>query len=310
MAAKSSTEAGTISRRLPSPISTRAPSRKRRQPGGHAFALDGKRILRGLAVVRNRPGRAHDRLIAGAAAEIALQRLLDGRDRRLGRAHPQRIERHHEARRAEAALRAVEVDHRLLHRMQLAGFAAQMLDRHDMAAVERAEEADAGVDALIDELAAGELADQHGAGAAIALRAAFLGAAQRTAQPQIVEQRLVRADVGSATSSPLRMKRSSVRTFGFAMLSFPCRSNSRRARPAAAHDSAWPPPCRSGSGSGRGTRVRQGTPCRAQIVARGEDELVLAGREARRPASNGASQRPSSLVTAAFRCVRRSPEMR
>ena len=63
---------------------------------------------------------AHDRLIAGAAAEIALQRLLDRRVGRIGRPHPQPIERHDEARRAEAALRAVEVDHRLLHRMQRA----------------------------------------------------------------------------------------------------------------------------------------------------------------------------------------------
>jgi hypothetical protein len=75
----------------------------------------------------------------------------------------------------------MEVDHRLLHRMQFSGFAAEMLHGHDMAAVERAEEADAGVDAFVDELSAGELADQHCAGAAVALRAAFLGAAQRPA---------------------------------------------------------------------------------------------------------------------------------
>ena len=88
----------------------------------------------------------------------------------------------------------MEIDHRLLHRMQRAVRAAQMLDGDDMAAVERAEEADAGIDAFIDQLAAGQPADQHRAGAAIALGAAFLGAAQRAAQPQIVEQRLVRRD--------------------------------------------------------------------------------------------------------------------
>ena len=90
----------------------------------------------------------------------------------------------------------MEVDHRLLHRMQFSGFAAEVLDRHDMAAVERAEEADAGVDAFVDELAGDELADQHSAGAAIALRAAFLGPAQRAAQPQIVEQRLAGSEIG------------------------------------------------------------------------------------------------------------------
>ena len=47
----------------------------------------------------------------------------------------------------------MEIDHRLLHRMRAAILAREMLDRHDMAAVERADEADAGVDAFIDELA-------------------------------------------------------------------------------------------------------------------------------------------------------------
>ena len=151
---------------------------ERLQPGGHAFALGRQRILLGSAIARNRLCGAHDRLIAGAAAEIALQRLLDGRDGRIGRPHPQSVERHDEARRAEAALRAVEIDHRLLHGMQLASLAAQMFHRHHMAAVERTEKADAGIDAFIDEPARRKLAHQHGAGSAIALRAAFLGAAQ------------------------------------------------------------------------------------------------------------------------------------
>jgi len=38
-------------------------------------------------------------------------------------------QRHHEARRAEAALRAVAVNHRLLHRMQLVAF-GQIIDGH------------------------------------------------------------------------------------------------------------------------------------------------------------------------------------
>jgi hypothetical protein len=43
--------------------------------------------------------------------------------------------------------RAVMIDHRLLHRMQRPVGRAQMLDGHHMRAVERADEADAGVDA-------------------------------------------------------------------------------------------------------------------------------------------------------------------
>ena len=89
----------------------------------------------------------------------------------------------------------MEIDHRLLHRVQPALFAAQMLDGDDMGAVERAEEADAGVDPLIGEFAAGELPDQHRAGAAIALGAAFLGAAQRTVEAQPVEQGRIGRDI-------------------------------------------------------------------------------------------------------------------
>ena len=41
------------------------------------------------------------------------------------------------------------IHHRLLHRMQLAIARGDMLDRHDMTAVERAHEANAGIDAIL-----------------------------------------------------------------------------------------------------------------------------------------------------------------
>ena len=69
---------------------------------------------------------------ARAAAKVSLQRLLDLSVIRLRAPHPQRVERHDEARRAEAALRAVEVDHRLLHRVQLAVTGCEKLDRYDV----------------------------------------------------------------------------------------------------------------------------------------------------------------------------------
>ena len=69
------------------------------------------------------------------------------------------------------------VHHRLLHRMQHA-VPRQMLDRHHVAEVHRRQQADAGVHRLVDQLAPGAPADQHGAGAAVALGAALLGAAQ------------------------------------------------------------------------------------------------------------------------------------
>ncbi len=78
--------------------------------------------------------------------------------------------------------------------MQLAIGAAQMLDRHDMAAIQRTHEADAGIDAFVNELAVGNLADQHRARTAIAFAATFLGATQLGGQPQIVEQRFGRGN--------------------------------------------------------------------------------------------------------------------
>lgn len=71
----------------------------------------------------------------------------------------------------------MEIDHRLLDRMQLAGLTTQMFHRHDMRAVQRTEEADTGIYAFIDQAAGRKSADQNGAGTAIAFGAAFLGAA-------------------------------------------------------------------------------------------------------------------------------------
>ena len=74
--------------------------------------------------------------------------------------------------------------------MQLAVAGGDMLDRHDMTAVKRAHETDAGIDALIDEAAGGgEAADQHRAGAAVAFGAAFLGAGAAGVLTQPFQQR-------------------------------------------------------------------------------------------------------------------------
>src|SRR5690606_9567471 len=82
------------------------------------------------------------------------------------------------------------------YRMQAAVRPFQVFDGDNMAAVERGEEADAGIDALIDEVAAGKPADEHGAGAAVAFCAPFLRAGQTALETQIVEQRAVRPHVG------------------------------------------------------------------------------------------------------------------
>src|SRR5690606_18073318 len=87
----------------------------------------------------------------------------------------QREQGHHEARRAEAALRAVALDHGLLYGMERAVGAAQVLDRDQLPAVALRHEQDAGVDRAVADPLAVELAEHHGAGAAVALGAAFLG---------------------------------------------------------------------------------------------------------------------------------------
>ena len=86
------------------------------------------------------------------------------------------------------------VDHGLLHGMQRSVLRRQVLDRHHMGGVQRADEADAGIDRFILKFAADEPPDQHGAGTAIALGAAFLGARQPALQAQEVEQRLGRIE--------------------------------------------------------------------------------------------------------------------
>ena len=61
-----------------------------------------------------------------------------------------------------------------------------------MAAIKRADETDAGVDRFIFQLAIQQAANQHGAGAAVAFGATFLGAAQIAVKPQEIEQGLDR----------------------------------------------------------------------------------------------------------------------
>src|SRR5690606_20044915 len=142
------------------------------------------------------PRGAQDCFIAGAAAEIALKRLLDLRVGRFRITHPERIERHHETRSAEAALRAVEINHGLLDGVQFAVVSTQMLDRHHMAAIERAETSDARIDAFVDQFAVEKPSDQHRAGAAIPFGAALLGTAQRPPQAQEIQERFLRPAFG------------------------------------------------------------------------------------------------------------------
>jgi hypothetical protein len=81
----------------------------------------------------------------------------------------------------------VLLDHRPLHGVELA-IAREILDRRDAAAVDRGEQPDAGADRLVDESAVAPPGEEHGAGAAIPLVAALLGAGPTFPPAQPVEQ--------------------------------------------------------------------------------------------------------------------------
>ena len=99
--------------------------------------------------VRHAPARLHDRAVAGAAAEIAGERLMNEGVVRAFAAVVESEHRHHETRRAEAALGRIGVDHRLLHRMERAVRRRQTLDRQHGAIVDLRQHHQAGIDGAI-----------------------------------------------------------------------------------------------------------------------------------------------------------------
>jgi hypothetical protein len=94
--------------------------------------------------------------------------------------------RHGDARRAEAALGGITLGQQVLHRMRRAVGAAQSLHRTDRHPMQLAEHRQTGIDRRAVAL---RLFQHHGAGAAIAFRAAFLRAGQRRRAAQPVQQR-------------------------------------------------------------------------------------------------------------------------
>ena len=96
--------------------------------------------------------RIDDGPVARASAQVARERIEHGLPcHRPLRRLVQRVEAHDDARRAEAALRAVLLQHRRLHRVQPTVGGAQVLDRDHLGAVGLAGEQDARVDRLIDD---------------------------------------------------------------------------------------------------------------------------------------------------------------
>ena len=166
-----------------------APVRKRSERGAALGRLRLEAV--GGRAVAGRQRRVDDRLVAGAAAEVARQRLADAS---IGRGLALVVEReqaHDDSRRAEAALRAVEIDHRLLDRVQRVAV-GEILDRQHFRAVDLPQQQNAGVDGLISERAVAQARQHNGAGAAIALGAAFLRSLRPRLLAQPVEQRRAR----------------------------------------------------------------------------------------------------------------------
>ena len=129
--------------------------------------------------------RLDDRNVAGAAAQIAGQAVTH-----LRLVEPLALlqharHRHDKTGRAKAALRAVTVDHGLLHGTELA-VGGKALDRDDVRAVQLEHKLDTGVDALVLEASVAQATDQHGTGATVAFAADDF----RTDQPQLVPQKI------------------------------------------------------------------------------------------------------------------------
>ena len=203
----------------------------------------GVRCRSGAALDR----RVDDRTVAGAAAEIAGHMGGDlGTGRRAARL-VEREQRHDEARRTETALRAVRINQRLLYGVKNA-IRRQIVHGDEFLAVELHDKQDAGVDRLIGDTAVLQASECHGAGAAIALVAAFLGAARPLFQPQIVQYGAHRRHV-MQFDDVAAAEKTDGGTGGHRRLSSRDRSNSHRERAAAAHDNApIDPRCRSGWG--------------------------------------------------------------
>jgi hypothetical protein len=114
------------------------------------------------------------------------------------------IASHDEAWRAESALRPAAVHHRRLQRMQLACGRGKAFDGSHAEPIDLAEHRDAGIDRQSDDSIVGcKPLQDHRAGAAVALGAAFLGAGQTRVEAQPVEQRHGRRPIVDLRTYPV-----------------------------------------------------------------------------------------------------------
>ena len=96
-------------------------------------------------------------------------------------------DRHHEARRTEAALGAVVVNHGLLGWVK--GVRRQVLNRQHLFPIHHAQQQDARVGCCVLEAVVVQLSDQHGTSPAVAFGTAFFGPGQACLVSEIIQQR-------------------------------------------------------------------------------------------------------------------------
>ena len=125
-----------------------------------------------------------------------------------------REHRHHEAGRAEAALGGMGIDQHLLHGMKRAVRCRQAFNREERAIVDLRQHHQAGIHRLVSHGTIALPAKDDGAGAAIALGTAFLGAGEMRAGTQPIKHR---HESCSAARCPRRM---AFRSTGTAPLSW------------------------------------------------------------------------------------------
>ena len=144
-------------------------------------------------------GRVQNGPVTGAAAQVARQRLLRlGATDRLVFQHlvlVQAKQAHGKAGRAKAALAGVALVQRLLHRMRCAVRGGQVGGGPQCHAIDGVRHSDAAVDGAVADLIALQLPQHHGAGAAVAFVAAFLGGAVAEVFAQQLQQRAGGRDV-------------------------------------------------------------------------------------------------------------------
>ena len=149
-----------------------------------------------VRVGRERLARVEDRTVARAATQVAVEAALDLLHRDLGRRSQRRVQGHHHAGRAEAALRAVKVGDALLDRMVSGARRPDALGGRHGPAVERRQRTQARVDRQM------HLATTHGVDArqidgtraTTTLAARELGALVASLSAQEAVERHIRID--------------------------------------------------------------------------------------------------------------------